>query len=476
MLPINPTRRAGGARPPLCILAAALLGCAAAARADDPAAAPPAADPPAAAAPEAPTAPAAAEPAGAPPLAPTLTPPQEAAVLTVSPHRLKEAIDFLAAPERGGRPSGSPGHRQARDWIRAQMAQIGLEPLGKDGDFLFPYPSHPNAGRLQRNADGSIGPHVNDTGYDVIGLLRGSDPDLSSEVLVLLAHYDHLGVDKKGVAFAGAFDDASGVAVALEVARALKAPGAAPRRSLLFLITDDEENGLSGARAWLAAPTLPLDRIVLAISADPLGRRIVPDYGPIVLAGLERSPQALDFFRETVGFAEHDVVFVHRSLIPRFHSDHDCFYELKPPIPAAWFTNPGMTFYHTVGDTPDTIDYRILLDSTRYAARALAYAGNTNRRFAYTGVPPITAESALAASVIFRGLLRSTSLTEAERTTIGFLFGELEKIEKFGRRKLDAHALQTLGKAFFFLFQLGYTHPGLVPPPFPEAAPGPAQK
>ncbi|MBI5367921.1 MAG: M20/M25/M40 family metallo-hydrolase, partial [Planctomycetes bacterium] len=399
------------------------------------------------------------------------SPEQEAGVAAITARRLKEAVDFLAAPERAGRISGTPGHRQARDWVRARMADLGLVPMGQDGDYLFPYPSHPNRGKLARAADGSIVPHANDTGYDVVGMVRGSDPVLAREVLVLLAHYDHLGVDAQGVPFAGAFDNAGGVAVALETARALAAPGAAPRRSVLFLITDDEENGLSGARAWLAAPTVPLDRIVLAISADPLGRRIVPDYGTIVLSGLERSPDALEFWRGTVGFAEHDVVFVHRGLIPRFHSDHDCFYELKPPIPAVWLTNPGFTFYHKTTDTPATIDYRILLDSARYAARALMHAGGTDRRWAYAGVPPIGVECARDAARMFRKLRASTALTDGDRATIDYLFGELEKMEQAGRPRLDTASRLTLGKAFFFLFQLAYTHPGPVPPPFPDEPP-----
>jgi acetylornithine deacetylase/succinyl-diaminopimelate desuccinylase-like protein len=227
----------------------------------------------------------------------------EDAARSVSAHRLKEAIDFLAAPGRGGRIPGSPGHREARDWVRTQMAEIGLEPLGKDGDFLFPYPSAPAAGRFQRNADGAIVPNANQTGYDVIGRLRGTDETAAKEHIVLLAHYDHLGVTPEGVAFAGAFDNAAGVAALIEAARALE--GAPPRRSILFLVTDDEENGLRGARAWLEGPTVPLDQVVLAISADPLGRRVVPDYGAVVLAGAERSPELLAFWRGTTGFAEH---------------------------------------------------------------------------------------------------------------------------------------------------------------------------
>lgn len=399
-----------------------------------------------------------------------LTPAQEAAAASVSASRLKASIDFLAAPERGGRIPGSVGHVASRDWIRARMVEIGLEPLGKDGDFLYPYPSQGAGDRFQKNADGSVTPNANDTGFNVIGLLRGSDPALAGEHLVFLAHYDHLGVTKEGVPFAGAFDDASGVAAGLEVARALKAAGAAPRRSIVFLITDDEENGLRGARAWLAAPTVPREGIVFGLSADPLGRRIVPDYGAIVVSGAERSPDLLAFWRRTVGRSDHDVVFVHRNVIPRFSSDHDCFYSAEPPIPAMWLVNPGMSYYHKTGDLPETIDYRILADTTRYLVRALSLAGNTAQRFHYQGIPAIGAETAADGRVLLEGLSKSASITEAERTTLVNFQAEIDKVGASGRVDAVPDARKLLTRCVLFLFQLAYVHPGPVPPPFPGPA------
>ncbi len=400
-----------------------------------------------------------------------LLPAQEEAARAVSPRRLQESIDFLAAPERGGRVPGSFGHRQARDDIRDRMAAIGLEPLGKNGDYLFDYPSTGEPGRFQRNEDGSITENVNDTGYNVVGLLRGSDPARAEEYLVLLAHYDHLGVTREGVPFAGAFDNAAGVAAALEVARVLKSGGAAPRRSIVFLITDDEEHGLRGAKAWLDAPTVPRDRIVLGISADPLGRRTVPDYGVIVVAGAERSPDLHAFLRETRRFAEHDVVFVHRNVIPRFSSDQDKFYEADPPIPAIWVNNPGMAFYHKTGDLPETIDYRILADSTRWLVRTLALAGNTAQRFRYEGVPPISAETARDGLVLLEGLKRSQSISEAERKTVEHFHAEIGKVAESGQVGAIPNARKLLTQCVLFLFQLAYVHPGPVPPPFPGSSP-----
>lgn len=398
----------------------------------------------------------------------TLTAEQEAAVKTVSPQRLKQAIDFLAAPERGGRIPGSPGHDQARDWIEAQMKEIGLEPLGKDGRYLLPYPSKGDPDRFQRNADGTITPNQNDTGCDVIGLLRGTDPERAKEYVVYMGHYDHLGVSPDGKEnFSGAFDDGGGVAVGLEVARVLKTTGVAPKRSIVFLITDDEENGERGARAWLQSPTVPLDHVVVAISGDPLGRRLLPDYGPIILSGLERSPDLLEFWRQTVGFADGDIAFIHRNIIPRFGSDQDEFFKFDPPIPAMWFINPGMTFYHKTTDTPETIDYRILADSSRYLARCLLLVGGSDKRFTYRGAPKMTTETAKDARVVLAGVLRSQAINDAERQTTEQMLATVDQAIAAGSLQAIENPRGFFTKAVLFLFQLSYMHPGEIPPPFP---------
>src|SRR5690606_33286066 len=104
----------------------------------------------------------------------------------------------------------------------------------------------------------------------------------------------------------------------VEMARVLVAAGVKPKRSLVFLLSDDEENGLTGARMWVTDPPVPKDKIVAGISADPVGRNLLPDYGPIVLSGLERSPALHALWRQTEAFTEREVVYLHRQMIPVF--------------------------------------------------------------------------------------------------------------------------------------------------------------
>ncbi|MCM2316291.1 MAG: M20/M25/M40 family metallo-hydrolase, partial [Thermoanaerobaculia bacterium] len=107
---------------------------------------------------------------------------------------------------------------------------------------------------------------------NVAGMLRGSDPELSGEIVVYTAHHDHLGIghdDGTGdTIYNGARDNASGVAQALTIARAFAALPKAPRRSILFLFVAAEEQGLLGSQYFVAHPTVPAGRIAANINFD----------------------------------------------------------------------------------------------------------------------------------------------------------------------------------------------------------------
>jgi hypothetical protein len=106
---------------------------------------------------------------------------------------------------------------------------------------------------------------------EIIGRLEGSDPALKNEHVVLMAHLDHLGVraDKTGDnIYNGALDNAAGVAVMLEVARAFGGDDKAPKRSMLFVANTAEEKGLLGAETFANNPPVPIDSIVSVVDLD----------------------------------------------------------------------------------------------------------------------------------------------------------------------------------------------------------------
>lgn len=125
---------------------------------------------------------------------------------------------------------------------------------------------------------------------NVLGLISGADPGLRDEVVVMMAHLDHVGERpaKNGDRIInGAMDNAAGVAVLLEVARAFAASGTAPRRSILFLAVTAEEAGLLGTYYFARNPPVALERIVGVVNLDmPI---LTHDFTDIIAFGAEHS-------------------------------------------------------------------------------------------------------------------------------------------------------------------------------------------
>ncbi len=101
---------------------------------------------------------------------------------------------------------------------------------------------------------------------NIVAKLEGSDPALKKEYVLLSAHLDHLGVGKS--VFAGAMDDASGVASVLEIAKSFSQNRERPKRSMLFVIFTGEEKGLLGSRYFAGRPTVPETAIVADLNLD----------------------------------------------------------------------------------------------------------------------------------------------------------------------------------------------------------------
>ncbi len=125
---------------------------------------------------------------------------------------------------------------------------------------------------------------------NVAALLPGSDPALSDEVIILTAHYDHVGIcapDKEDKICNGALDNAFGTALMLDVARLLAAQETSPARSILFLAVGAEEKGLLGSDYFAAFPTVPQNQIIANINLD--GGFPFYDFSDVIAFGAEQS-------------------------------------------------------------------------------------------------------------------------------------------------------------------------------------------
>jgi Zn-dependent M28 family amino/carboxypeptidase len=175
-------------------------------------------------------------------------------------------VRILSADDMEGRGVGTPGGAKARAYIVKRFGQIGLKPQGKA--FEQPFTFKPRY----------FGKDI--AGVNLVARIPGTSS--SDKVLVVSAHYDHLGV-RKGEVYNGADDNASGVAGLLAVAEAFKARP--PRHTVLIVAFDGEESGLRGAKAFVADPPVPLATIGLAVNFDmisknPKGELYVSGAGP----------------------------------------------------------------------------------------------------------------------------------------------------------------------------------------------------
>ena len=113
--------------------------------------------------------------------------------------------------------------------------------------------------------------------YNVAGVLEGSDPKLSSEAVLFSAHYDAYG-KLNGKIYAGAADNALGVAEMLSVAETYSKLPQKPKRSMVFLAVTGEEYGLFGSKAWAKDPTWDIKKVAADLNLDGIGSEV---YGPV---------------------------------------------------------------------------------------------------------------------------------------------------------------------------------------------------
>jgi hypothetical protein len=208
-------------------------------------------------------------------------------------HEVRADMAFLADDDLHGRGSATRDEHIAALFAASQFQSLGLEPGGPNGSYLQKSPlPDPLPPRLKQSLSGYEDTPRKET-WNAIAILRGSDPKLKDEVILLTAHLDHLGVasasTKGDRIYNGADDDASGTTAVLTLAHVF-ATGRRPKRTVVFALFGSEEIGGFGARAFLANPPMPLDSIVANLEFEMIGR---PDptvpAGTLWLTGFERS-------------------------------------------------------------------------------------------------------------------------------------------------------------------------------------------
>jgi Zn-dependent M28 family amino/carboxypeptidase len=297
---------------------------------------------------------------------------------TITANELQKHLYIVAADSMQGRDTGSESQKKAGNYLISEYEKIGLSfPKGANS-FYQKVPS----AFMKR----SYSPTPNDS-ENIWAFIEGSEkPD---EILVISAHYDHVGT-KNGEIYNGADDDGSGTVALLEIAQAFqkaKNEGYGPRRSILFLHVTGEEKGLHGSRYYAENPLFPLKNTIADINIDMIGRRDdlhknTNNY--VYVVGSDRLSTDLHKINEEANekYTQLELDYKYNDVNDPeriyYRSDHYNF--AKNGIPSIFFYNGSHADYHMPGDTPDKIEYDALAKRAQLAFATAWTLANRDER------------------------------------------------------------------------------------------------
>lgn len=258
--------------------------------------------------------------------------------------------------------------------------------------------------RYEREITSDLQPHAFQTGTEiaisvdlepkevessnVLAILKGSDPALQDQYVIIGAHHDHLGMGGEGTSSRqpdtvaihyGADDNASGVAGVLEVSEKLVAD--APRRSILFATFGAEELGLVGSKYMAEHPPVDLSKVQAMINLDMIGR--LNGERQLQIGGVGTSPgleSLLDSLNREFGF---NLKFSNEGYGP---SDHAAFY--AHDIPVIFISTGGHSDYHTPADNLEKINLEGAREVMQFTALIAESLANRNEKIAFTEAGP----------------------------------------------------------------------------------------
>lgn len=312
--------------------------------------------------------------------------PEEKGLSVINRSTAEAHIGFLADDDLLGREAGTREGRVAGDYIVANLKSLGIKPL--DGNYYHPFEAY----QLERQVRGarwqvepdSIQKIKRTNAYrklalnNVLGVIEGKNPE---EIVIVGAHYDHLGVDPfldGDQVYNGADDNASGVSAVLQIARAFVATGVQPERTVIFAFWDGEEKGLLGSRHFTR--TYPeIGKVKGYLNFDMIGRNhdeAKPRH--VVYFYTESHPAFGDWLKG-------DIRKYGLALEPDYRpwdnpvggSDNGSFARLG--IPIIWYHTDGHPDYHQPGDHADRINWDKVVAITKASFLNMWYMANLER-------------------------------------------------------------------------------------------------
>ncbi|MGD9724146.1 MAG: M20/M25/M40 family metallo-hydrolase [Pirellulales bacterium] len=254
----------------------------------------------------------------------------------------KRHVDALADDTFEGREAGSRGNRAAAGYIIEHCKKLGIPGGGPKGSYFQPFGNYRN----------------------LLALAEGSDPELKKQVVVISAHYDHVGYGTNRNSYGpigrihnGADDNASGVAGLMEVMDAVAQLPERPKRSILFAFWDGEEKGLLGSQHWVEHPTVELSRVPIMLNVDMIGRL---RNGKVEVFGIRTSPGLRRLLSQ---LNDSELLQMDFDWDIRADSDHHPFFARN--VPFLMLHTGKHSEYHRPSDDAELINNDGLSDVSR---------------------------------------------------------------------------------------------------------------
>ena len=280
---------------------------------------------------------------------------------SITSDELKTHLYIVASDEMEGRDTGSEGQKKAGKYLIEQYQKMGVSHPKSMSSYYQIVPKEALNGRR-----GSLPESEN-----ILAFIEGSEKP--EEIIVVSAHYDHVGMSN-GEIFNGADDDGSGTVALLEMAEAFqlaKKAGNGPRRSILFLHVTGEEHGLLGSKYYADNPIFPMANTVANLNIDMIGRCDPGNCGKdyVYVIGSEMLSTDLKKINEAANKQTVNLELNYKYDDPNdkdrlyYRSDHYNF--AKNGIPVIFYFDGIHEDYHKPSDTPDKIDYVSLKKRTQ---------------------------------------------------------------------------------------------------------------
>ncbi|UCF43793.1 MAG: M28 family peptidase [Planctomycetota bacterium] len=280
--------------------------------------------------------------------------PAERLSRAIEVRELSEHVGFLAQPALKGRKPMRWESATVRRYIVTRFDAYGLVPW-----------------RDAKGYEQAFG-----LGTNVIGVLPGSDPNLLDEVVIVSAHYDHLGRCKNGVCH-GACDNASGVSVLLEIAERLSLAKRKPRRSVCFAAFDCEERMLLGSFAFRCRSDFERAKIAAVVNIDLLGRDgfdVLSD--SLFVVGTEGYADLRRGIFDAGSRAQIKLLPVGTDIVGPC-GDHVAFESMD--VPCIFFSCGPYGDYHKTTDIADKLNYERMTRSATLIMAALEVLANVDK-------------------------------------------------------------------------------------------------